>query len=278
MRSKKQEFNNADHCSTCDESPSGDPLQPFVACAGSDDSGGLWLTSSLRLPQVFAAAHLETLQQSLSRQGPSETPFLLQAFVTAPNLVEGDPNPRLLGLAKLLVQGAKLNGSAKAAAVASQVIQDVMLVSVCREFHTDEGNGRQTGSCLHCCAMHDSRQGQQVYHCPEHANIASLPCACLVSTVIANVSTYATILRLPLAFGPDHTGSCRVHHAASLTFLHLQALQQTNTHCRKLPLVMSYISYMCQSVLGPSHHVFRYCRSSSRGAVRDAGMLASHCR
>lgn len=107
--------------------------------AGSDESGGLWLTSSLRLPQVFAAAHLETLQQRLSRQGPSQTPFLLQALVTAPNLVEGDPTPRLLTLAKLLVQGAQLNGSAKAAAVAADVIQDVMLVSVCRGFHTEEG-------------------------------------------------------------------------------------------------------------------------------------------
>ena len=110
------------------------------APAGDDDSGALWLTSSLRLPQVFAAAQLETLQQRLSRQAPSETPFLLQAFVTAPNLVEGDPNPRLLILAKLLVQGARLNGSAKAAGVAANVIQDVMLVSVCRGFHTEEGS------------------------------------------------------------------------------------------------------------------------------------------
>ena len=113
-----------------------------MAPAGNDDSGALWLTSSLRLPQVFAAAQLETLQQRLSRQGPSETPFLLQAFVTAPNLVEGDPNPRLLTLARLLVQGARLNGSAKAAAVAAHVIQDVMLVSVCRGFHTEEGISR----------------------------------------------------------------------------------------------------------------------------------------
>lgn len=75
-------------------------------------------------------------------------PFLLQAFVTAPNLVEGDPNPRLLTLAKLLVQGARLNGSAKAAAVASQVIQDIMLVSVCRGFHTDKGTGTLIGSCF----------------------------------------------------------------------------------------------------------------------------------
>ena len=96
----------------------------------------------MRLPQVFAAAQLDTLQQRLSRQGPSETPFLLQAFVTAPNLVEGDPNPRLLTLARLLVQGAKLNGSAKAAAVTAHVIQDVMLVSVCRGFHTEEGISR----------------------------------------------------------------------------------------------------------------------------------------
>ena len=107
--------------------------------AGNEDSGGLWLTSSLRLPQVFAAAQLQTLQQRLSRREPSQPPFLLQALVTAPNLVEGDPNPRLLTLANLLVQGAKLNGSAKAAAVAANVIQDVVLVSVCRGFHTDEG-------------------------------------------------------------------------------------------------------------------------------------------
>lgn len=107
--------------------------------AGNDDSGGLWLTSSLRFPQVFAAAQLETLQQRLSRREPSQPPFLLQALVTAPNLVDGDPTPRLLTLATLLVQGAKLNGSAKAAAVAANVIQDAMLVSVCRGFHTEEG-------------------------------------------------------------------------------------------------------------------------------------------
>ena len=107
--------------------------------AGDDDSGALWLTSGLRLPQVFAAAQLRVLQQSLIRQGRSETPFLLQALVAAPNLVEGDPSPRLVALAKLLVQGAQINGSAKAASVAASVIQQVVLVSVCRGFHTDEG-------------------------------------------------------------------------------------------------------------------------------------------
>lgn len=77
----------------------------------------------------------------------------------APNLVEGDPNPRLLTLARLLVQGAKLNGSAKAAAVAAHVIQDVMLVSVCRGFHTEAGSRHHhqlvliifTPSCLYEC-------------------------------------------------------------------------------------------------------------------------------
>lgn len=112
--------------------------------AGNDDSGALWLTSSLRFPQVFAAAQLETLQQRLSRQEPSQAPFLLQALVTAPNLVDGDPTPRLLTLATLLVQGARLNGSAKAAAVAANVLQDAMLVSVCRGFHTEEGAATPT--------------------------------------------------------------------------------------------------------------------------------------
>ncbi|KAL0036203.1 hypothetical protein WJX79_007899 [Trebouxia sp. C0005] len=110
------------------------------ALSGNDDTGNLWLTSHLRLPHIFAAAELETLQQTLCKQGPSGTPFLLQPFVTSPNLVEADPNPRLLTLGRLLAQGAKLNGSAKAAAVAATAIQHMMLVSVCRGFHTQEGS------------------------------------------------------------------------------------------------------------------------------------------
>jgi len=110
-----------------------------LCTAGNDDTGNLWLTSHLRLPHIFAAAELETLQQTLCKQGPSGTPFLLQPFVTSPNLVEADPNPRLLTLGRLLTQGAKLNGSAKAAAVAATAIQHMMLVSVCRGFHTQEG-------------------------------------------------------------------------------------------------------------------------------------------
>jgi len=97
------------------------------------------VTSHLRLPHVFAAAQLETLQQTLCKQDPSGTPFLLQPFVTTPNLVEADPNPRLLTLARLLTQGAKLNGSAKAAAVAATAVQHMMFVSVCRGFHTEPG-------------------------------------------------------------------------------------------------------------------------------------------
>ena len=111
----------------------------FICAAGNDDTGNLWLTSHLRLPHIFAAAELDTLQQTLCKQGPSGTPFLLQPFVSSPNLVEADPNPRLLSLGSLLTQGAKLNGSAKAAAVAATAIQHIMLVSVCRGFHTQEG-------------------------------------------------------------------------------------------------------------------------------------------
>ena len=112
-----------------------------MACiAGGDDPHNLWLTSNLRLPDVFAAAQLQTLQQTLCKLGPTGTPFLLQPFVTAPHLVEADPNPRLLTLAGLVTQGAKLNGSAKAAGVAATVIQHIMLVSVCRGFHTEEGD------------------------------------------------------------------------------------------------------------------------------------------
>ncbi|DBA95921.1 TPA: hypothetical protein ACH3X1_001448 [Trebouxia sp. C0004] len=110
------------------------------APSGNDDTGNLWLTSHLRLPHIFAAAELATLQQTLCKQGPSGTPFLLQPFVTSPNLVKADPNPRLLTLGRLLTHGAKLNGSAKAAAVAATAIQHMMLVSVCRGFHTLEGS------------------------------------------------------------------------------------------------------------------------------------------
>ena len=117
----------------------GESASATCLSAGRDEPHKLWLTSHLCLPHVFAAAHLETLQKTLCKQGPSGTPFLLQPFVTTPNLVEADPNQRLLTLAGLLTQGAKLNGSAKAAAVAATAIQQMMLVSVCRGFHTEEG-------------------------------------------------------------------------------------------------------------------------------------------
>lgn len=172
------------------------PRQCCGAHAGNDDSSALWLTSSLRLPQVFAAAQLDTLQQCLSRQGPSVTPFLLQAFVTAPNLVEGDPNPRLLTLARLLVQGAKLNGSAKAAAVAAHVIQNVMLVSVCRGFHTEEGisrhyqqptslvRGQTATSCISesqcgCDSSFTAMPFLLAIVCQCKADQPSCPCMCL---------------------------------------------------------------------------------------------------
>ena len=124
-------------------------LHPSFCTAGNDDTGSLWLTSHLRLPHIFAAAELATLQQTLCKQGPSGTPFLLQPFVSSPNLVEADPNPRLLTLGRLLTQGAKLNGSAKAAAVAATAIQHMMLVSVCRGFHTQEGESSAVGPW--CC-------------------------------------------------------------------------------------------------------------------------------
>ena len=122
--------------------------------SGGEDSPHLWLTSHLRLTHIFAAAKLDNLQQTLSKQGPSGAPFLLQPFVTAPHLVEGNPNLRLLTLARTLAEGAKLNGSAKAAAVAADAIQQAMLVSVCRGFYTEEGQQTNTYDCVNnvrCC-------------------------------------------------------------------------------------------------------------------------------
>ena len=116
-----------------------DPQMAAALIPGTDEPHNLWLTSHLRLDHVFAAAELDTLQQSLSKPGPSGAPFLLQPFVTAPHLVEGNPNLRLLTLARLLTHRARLNGSAKAAAVAAGAVQQVMLVSVCRGFHIEEG-------------------------------------------------------------------------------------------------------------------------------------------
>ena len=95
---------------------------------------------SLRLEHILAAADLDILQQHLSRKDPSGAPFLLQPLMAAPYLVEGEPNSRLLLLAKLLTRGAKLNGSAKAAAIAANAIQQMMMVSVCRGFTLSEGS------------------------------------------------------------------------------------------------------------------------------------------
>ena len=94
---------------------------------------------SLRLEHILAAADLDTLQQHLTKRDPNRAPFLLQPLMGAPHLVEGEPNSRLLLLAQLLTEGAKLNGSAKAAAIAASTIQQMMMVSVCRGFTSAEG-------------------------------------------------------------------------------------------------------------------------------------------
>ena len=91
-------------------------------------------TSSLSLDQILAAADLDTMQQHMSQKGSDGAPFLLQPLVAAPHLIDGEPNLRLLLLARLLTKGALLNGSAKAASVAASTVQQIMLVSVCRGF------------------------------------------------------------------------------------------------------------------------------------------------
>ena len=93
----------------------------------------------MRLEHILAAADLDTLQQHLTKRDPNGAPFLLQPLMDAPHLVDGEPNSRLLGLAQLLTKGAKLNGSAKAAATVASTIQQMMMVSVCRGFTSAEG-------------------------------------------------------------------------------------------------------------------------------------------
>lgn len=93
----------------------------------------------LRLEHILAAADLDTLQKQVGRKDAHGTPFLLQPLMSAPHLVEGEPNSRLLQLAQVLTKGAQLNGSAKAAAVAASAIQQMMMVSVCRGFTSAEG-------------------------------------------------------------------------------------------------------------------------------------------
>lgn len=100
----------------------------------------------MRLDHILAAADLETMQQHMSQKNADGAPFLLQPLVAAPHLIDGEPNLRLLLLAKLLTKGALLNGSAKAAAVAAITIQQIMLVSVCRGFTSMEG------LCMCACA------------------------------------------------------------------------------------------------------------------------------
>ena len=178
--------------------------------AGNDDTGNLWLTSHLRLPHIFAAAELETLQQTLCKQGPSGTPFLLQPFVSSPNLVEVDPNPRLLTLGRLLTQGAKLNGSAKAAAVAATAIQHMMLVSVCRGFHTHEGDSFAVAPW--CCNPTMLHLLLSVKDCNAHHICASSVHLCISLSATCKAPKY---FRANLHFnmagysGFDNAGTCR---------------------------------------------------------------------
>lgn len=104
----------------------------------------------LRLEHILAAADLNTLQHQLAKKDVHGTPFLLQPLTAAPHLVEGEPNARLLQLANLLTKGAQLNGSAKAAAVAANTIQQMMIVSICRGFTSAEGQETTFTSIMTC--------------------------------------------------------------------------------------------------------------------------------
>ena len=107
-------------------------LQRGLSTAGTSQA------SQLTLPQVVVASQLDALQTLCSYINDG-VPHLLQSLITAPMLIQGQPNARLLRVAALLTEAADLCGSAKAAALAATVARQTMLLSVCRGFSDQEG-------------------------------------------------------------------------------------------------------------------------------------------